>query len=73
MSNQASLLQRLRALIPELEDGRDTHVQWRDCHQRFRDANPSIGDKAFHAGMVNVYDERIACVRDAIAFIEAHP
>lgn len=73
MSHQAALLQRLRALLPELESGRNTHVEWRDCEQQWRDMNPHIGDPEFHAGCIRDYDERIACVHEAIAYVEAHP
>lgn len=73
MSEGAALIERLGNLVPELEYGRETHVQWRDCDQKYRDAEPSIGTREFHADMVTKYDERIACVRAAIAYIEAHP
>lgn len=57
--------ERLEALLPELEYSRETHVQWRDCEDKWRRANPQIGDKAFHAEMVRVYDERISTIKQA--------
>lgn len=66
------LIQRLEALIPDLEDGRETHRDWRDCHQKYRDKSPDIGDKNFHARYVLIYDERISAVKEAIEFIKAN-
>lgn len=68
-----TLTARMRELLPKLEYGRETHVQWRDCDQKYRDAEPSIGTREFHAEMVDEYDERIACFKAAIAYIESHP
>ncbi len=64
-----SVVDRLKALLPELEYSRETHVQWRDCHQKYRDENPRIGDSAFHQGCVETYDERIAVIKEAIDII----
>ena len=59
------IVDRLDALLPELEYSRETHVQWRDCPQHFRDRNPEIGDSDFHARAVADYDERIAAIKAA--------
>ncbi|MGH8083909.1 MAG: hypothetical protein ACREPV_01355 [Lysobacter sp.] len=67
VSGGGELVERLRALLPELEFSRGTHVEWRDCDQKYRDQNPRIGDAAFHAQCVRDYDERIACIHEAIA------
>jgi hypothetical protein len=56
---------RLDALLPELEYSRETHVQWRDCDQKYRDTNPAIGSSEFHAQCVKHYDERIAAIKEA--------
>ena len=64
--DNGAIAKRLQALLPELEDGRETHVQWRDCAQKWRDQNPSIGTSEFHANCVRYYDERIAAVKEAI-------
>jgi len=55
----------LEDLLPELEYARETHVQWRDCAQVFRDNNPQIGDSNFHAEMVVTYDKRISTIKEA--------
>lgn len=62
----AALIGRLEALLSDLEFSRETHRQWRDCDQSYRDQNPDIGDDQFHAQMMNVYDERISVIVDAI-------
>lgn len=66
----SELLMRLKKLLPELEFGRGTHIQWRDCPQIYREKNPDIGDIEFHQKCVDTYDERIATIKDAITFIE---
>ena len=48
IKDKDSLLERLSALLPELEFSKETHRQWRDCEQIYRDQNPMIGDRAFH-------------------------
>lgn len=55
----------LLSLIPDLEYGKETHRQWRDCDQSRRDANPDIGDSAFHDSLVDIYNNRIATVKFA--------
>lgn len=67
--SNARAVARLKNIIPELEYARETHVQWRDCHQKYRDENPSIGDSAFHKKYVEIYDERIAAIKEAIEII----
>lgn len=63
--------QKLRGLLPKLEYARETHRQWRDCHQSYRDANPDIGDSAFHQQAVDDYDERIRLIKEAADRLEA--
>ncbi len=68
------ICQMLEALIPELAEGQETHRIWRDCDQKYRDSNPSIGDKEFHTNMVKTYQIRIDIIRSAIMYIhESHP
>lgn len=64
------VIERLKKLAPELSDGRQTHVEWRNCSQKYRDKNPDIGDKEFHHNMVLVYDERIGAITEAMNEIE---
>ena len=66
------LVMRLKALLPGLEYSRETHVQWRDCDQRYRDENPSIGDAEFHQTCVDEYDERIRTINDAAEYITTY-
>ena len=56
----------LEALLPGLEFSRETHVQWRDCDQSWRDKNPSIGDVKFHDECVREYDKRIKAIELAV-------
>jgi len=56
----------LKELLPDLEYGRETHVLWRDCHQKYRDQNPHIGDVKHHDRYVEIYGNRISTVMDAI-------
>lgn len=65
-----TIVDKLKNLLPELEYGRGTHVEWRDCDQRYRDENPSIGDKEFHNKLVKIYDNRISTVKEAIEILE---
>jgi hypothetical protein len=65
-AGKGDVIDRLRALLPGLEFSRETHVQWRDCDQLWRDRNPSIGSSQFHDDCVKEYDERIATINDAI-------
>lgn len=67
MTVDHNIVDRLNALIPELEYSRETHIQWRDCDQRYRDENPDIGSAAFHDEQVKIYDERISAINEAIA------
>ena len=67
---KAELIDRLNNLLPELEHGKETHRQWRDCDQKYRDENPDIGDKDFHTNLVKVYENRISCVTDALEYIK---
>lgn len=67
MQETERIAARLDALLPDLEYSRETHVQWRDCDQRYRDENPAIGDAEFHAKAVSWYDERIAAIKEAAA------
>lgn len=60
------LQKRLKALIPGLEYSRETHRQWRDCDQKYRDENPAIGDPDFHQKCIDEYDERISAIKEAI-------
>lgn len=60
---------RLGALLPELERGRRTHVDWRDCDQIYRNQNPAIGDSEFHDARVRDYDERIEAIKEAAALL----
>lgn len=61
---------RLQALLSELEYARQTHVEWRDCDQSYRDANPHIGDSAFHQNCVSIYDERIDAIKEAVKVLQ---
>ena len=68
----AQIVARLRALLPDLEWGRETHVQWRDYLASGRapsGADRDVGDAAFHQRLVEIYDERIAAVCQAADFI----
>lgn len=73
VTTEASILaQRLEDALPELEDGRETHVIWRDWLLKDPEnakVNPHAGTAEFHAGMVDVYDVRIGAVRDAAAYL----
>jgi hypothetical protein len=60
------LIEKLRALLPGLEHSRDTHVQWRDCDQHWRDLNPDIGTKEQHQMHIERYDARISAITEAI-------
>ena len=64
--SEKTLLKRLENLIPDLEYGQETHRIWRDCDQKYRDAEPSLGDKDFHIKLVDTYENRILTVKDAI-------
>ena len=66
-----TLVMRLRGLLPSLEYSRETHVIWRDCDQKYRDEQPSVGDKHHHEMCIADYDDRIAVINDAIKFIES--
>lgn len=66
MRSSESAANRLAALLPDLEYAQETHVQWRDCDQRYRDMNPDIGSAEFHAQLVREYNERIEAIREAI-------
>ena len=66
------VIQRLDALLPELQEGRITHVEWGEWMAGDTDGsrmakNPDIGDAGFHAHMVEVYDTRIQTVKAARA------
>lgn len=65
----AQTAEELEGLLPELEYARETHVQWRDCQQKDRDANPDIGDADFHERMVRTYDVRIETIRKAASLL----
>ena len=71
--NLEAFAAELDGLLPELEFARETHVQWRDCDQSWRDANPSIGDSAFHDGYVTIYDTRISTIKRAAAAMRSNP
>ena len=66
---KTELIVELTKLIPDMEHGRETHRQWRDCDQIHRDKEPSIGDKDFHTRLVTVYDNRIRVIQGAINYI----
>lgn len=61
---------RLSSLLPGLKFSRRTHVQWRDCDQKFRDENPDIGSSKFHAEAIKEYDERISTIEEAIGLLK---
>lgn len=65
------IVDRLNSLLPELNYNRETHRQWRDCEQKYRDRNPEIGDSKFHADCVKLYDERIESIKLAIIEIKS--
>lgn len=65
-----STIKKLEDLLPELRHGRGTHIEWRDCHQKYRDDNPDIGDSEFHAELVRVYDNRIETILEAIELLK---
>ena len=61
--------ERLRKLIPELECGRKTHLDWGAYFERYPAAmaqQPDLGDVSFHKENVAVYNERIAAIQEAI-------
>lgn len=62
----ADVVLELKALLPLLEYGRETHVQWAAADQKDLDANPRIGDRKFHSEMVEQYDMRIRGINRAI-------
>ena len=61
---------RLKNLLPDLIYSKETHRQWRDCDQKYRDENPDIGDSEFHAKYVDIYDERISAIEEIITFLQ---
>jgi len=63
------ICKNLESLIPELVHSQETHRMWRDCDQKHRGANPSIGDKEFHSNMVKTYQVRIDVIMSAIMYI----
>ena len=63
------LVMRLKKLLPELNYAKETHRQWRDCDKKYRDENPDIGDSEFHAKYVDIYDERISAIEEAVTFL----
>ena len=65
------LIMRLKNLLPELNYTRETHRQWRDCHKKYRDKNPDIGNSEFHEKYVDIYDERISAIEEAMTFLQA--
>jgi hypothetical protein len=69
MPETAAAADRLEALLPELEYSRQTHIEWRDCSQEYRDRNPQIGNAEFHDSCVKDYDERIAAITEAAALL----
>lgn len=73
IKDKDSLLERLSALLPELEFSKETHRQWRDCEQIYRDQNPMIGDPAFHDTQVELYEERIETILDTISLLKYLP
>ena len=64
------LVMRLKNLLPELNYAKETHRQWRDCDKKYRDKNPDIGDSEFHAKYVDIYDERISTIEEAVTFLQ---
>jgi hypothetical protein len=72
-ANIKRVVERLTALLPDLEYSRQTHVDWRDCESKYRVANPDIGDAEFHAQCVREYDERIGAIREAIDLLSEIP
>jgi len=69
MNKGLEICKNLESLIPELVYSQETHIVWRDCDQKHRDANPSIGDKDFHRDMVKTYQVRIDVIMSAIMYI----
>jgi hypothetical protein len=65
------LLEALADTVRQLEHHKQTHEQWRDCEQSHRDANPKIGDSAFHAECVENYETMISAVKYAAEFARA--
>ena len=65
------IVMRLKNLLPELDYARETHRQWRDCDQKYRDKNPDIGESEFHAKYVDIYDERISAIEETVTFLQA--
>jgi hypothetical protein len=65
------LLEALADTVRQLEHHKQTHEQWRDCEQSHRDANPKIGDSAFHAECVEDYETMISAVKYAAEFARA--
>lgn len=70
MNEAQQIIMRLKNLLPELNYAKETHRQWRDCDQKYRLKNPDIGDRDFHAKYVDIYDERISAIEEAIIFLE---
>jgi CRISPR/Cas system CMR subunit Cmr6 (Cas7 group RAMP superfamily) len=73
VSEAANIATRLRRLLPLLEHGKETHVQWRNYLRHPlvpASAAKDVGDAHFHQKMVEEYDERIGAVSEAIGFLE---
>ena len=70
MPQEGAIRERLENMLEGLEERRETHKQWRDCDQVYRDQNPSIGDSDFHAHCVEEYDEYIDTVQGAMSLID---
>lgn len=69
-----ALVGELRGLIPALEYGRATHLdwgQWLEKHPEQLAHEPGLGDMSHHREQVQVYDDRIRLINAAIAVIEA--
>ncbi len=63
-----TLPNRLRALVPELEHGRQTHLDWGayiDKHPEYLKEHPDFGDVDHQAEQVEEYNKRIRTVLEA--------
>jgi len=73
MNNSQQIIDRLKKLLPELEYARETHRQWSECPQEFRDKNPDSGDAEFHSKYVGIYNERISAIEEAVNYLQSQP
>lgn len=68
-----TLVDELRALLPEMVDARAVHLdwaQWLEKHPERLAHEPGLGDPPHHWRQVRVYDDRTRIINAAIAALE---